>query len=425
LAWSCTDPIGPISSNATITSPSAPVPADFAYSVAADIATIAWSEAVASDGSSVTYDLYFGEDSIPSTPTASNLASASWTPPAALSGAKDFQWKVVAKLPGGQIKASPTWTFMTSGVISDFVARIPDANLRAALATAAGTPWSEGISTADLDAIDVFTADSSSIAIISGIDLCHSLRELHLRFNTITDVSPIKRLVLLERLTLQGNTISDVTALSGLHKLQLLRLHNNPIPYNNLSSIITPENFPDLFALGIRGQMNGVTYITAEQLKTILNRFTDLTNLTIRSFPDITGSVLSTIMTKFSATLDWITISSSNITNAMFMSSIAPLPLLTGMDVSYNALSSVAFSQDGDYLPAWYGTLNYINLEGNTDIDDIDFLWKMYLAGSFQENSAEINIKYMGLDISTGSAALANIEDLIAAGVTVYYEEQE
>jgi hypothetical protein len=31
----------------------------------------------------------------------------------------------------------------------------------------------------------------------------------------------------------------------------------------------------------------------------------------------------------------------------------------------------------------------------------------------------------MGLDISTGSAALANIEDLIAAGVTVYYEEQE
>lgn len=251
------------------------------------------------------------------------------------------------------------------------------------------------------------------------------MRDLSLRVNTISDASPLRRLTALENLALQGNAIADISPLSGLHELIVLRVHNNPVPYTNASATITALNFPHLEHLGIRGRMNSVTYITSAQLVSILSRFTDLYGLLLRSFQDMTADELAYITTRFESTLVSLTLSSCNITDEAFSASVAPLPHLDGLDVSWNALSSAAFTSSAGYTPEWYGALNYISLDGNQGITDISFLQDIYDAGSFHDpEDQEVCMEYLGLDVTGSSAAKAVIAYLEAGGVTVYYENQ-
>jgi len=360
---------------------------------------------------------------LPAVPAATGLSLAAWTIPATLSGAKDYRWKVVARTSNGSSTSSPTWSFMTAGVISDYETRIPDAALRSALASATMKSWGD-ISTDDLDAIEELYVSESSIVDITGIELCHSLRILNASYNSITEISALRRLFMLERLFLQSNKISDISPLAGLSRLQFLRLHTNPIPFEGVSEVVTRDNYPDLIALSLRGLMSGTTYITSSQLVSVLSDFEGLQNLVLRSFPDITESQLSDITTRFAGTLDWLTIGSSRLTDAMFVSCIAGLPALSGLDVGWNNLTEAAFAGTPSYAPEWEASLNFLCIDGNTGISNIGFLKDMYDAGSFQAEGAEVYMEYMELNHDEGTANDAVLDYLVGEGLAIYYENQ-
>jgi uncharacterized protein (TIGR02145 family) len=77
------------------------------------------------DGDPLTYDLYLGTSSTPSTLIIGNLTDISYTLSATLQGSTDYYWKVVAKDNNGNSTSSPVWKFTTTasqiitGVFSD------------------------------------------------------------------------------------------------------------------------------------------------------------------------------------------------------------------------------------------------------------------------------------------------------------------
>ena len=67
--------------------------------------TLSWS------GTGSSYDLYLGEGSLPSTPTASGLTTTSYKPSTPLTAGATYAWKVVSKFPDNSQVDGPTLTF--------------------------------------------------------------------------------------------------------------------------------------------------------------------------------------------------------------------------------------------------------------------------------------------------------------------------
>jgi hypothetical protein len=91
--------------------PADPSPADDAVDQELDV-DLSWSECTDPDSDPVTYDLYFGKDVLPGTPTATGLTSPSYEP-GTLDGHSTYHWKVVAKDDQGGEAAGPEWSFTT------------------------------------------------------------------------------------------------------------------------------------------------------------------------------------------------------------------------------------------------------------------------------------------------------------------------
>jgi len=96
------------------TIPINPSPGNDTYGWALDT-TLSWSKSQTPLGDDMLYDLYFGEDSVPTTVTAEGMENPEYTPTALLEQATTYKWQVYARdsyQPTGT--SGDVWTFTTT-----------------------------------------------------------------------------------------------------------------------------------------------------------------------------------------------------------------------------------------------------------------------------------------------------------------------
>ena len=154
------------------------------------------------------------------------------------------------------------------------VVRIPDPNLRAAVAEELGKSANAPITIAEMEQLTSLDVRlNGNIKDLTGLQFAKNLRSLILgehwgKGNQVSDLSPIANLISLRRLDLNSNPISDLTLISGLTNLTKLKLILMPV--RDLSPI---RNLTNLTYLAING-----SYVTD------LSPMTGLTNLKEFSF---------------------------------------------------------------------------------------------------------------------------------------------
>ena len=124
------------------------------------------------------------------------------------------------------------------------VVRIPDPNLRAAIAETLGKNPNAPITVEEMEGLGRLTAENRSIHDLTGLHFATNLNRLYLKNNRISDLSPIAGLINLRRLKLDYNLISDISPLRGLQNLIELDIIGNRV--SNLSPLAGLINLKDL-----------------------------------------------------------------------------------------------------------------------------------------------------------------------------------
>ena len=112
------------------------------------------------------------------------------------------------------------------------VVRIPDPNLRAAIAEALGKSPNAPITVEEMEGLGRLEARNKGIQDLTGIQFATNLSRLNIRDNQFSDISPLAGLVELRRLELDNNNpvpVSDLSPLRGLVNLEYLNF-----TYNNV-----------------------------------------------------------------------------------------------------------------------------------------------------------------------------------------------
>ena len=129
------------------------------------------------------------------------------------------------------------------------VVRIPDPNLRAAIAETLGKSPNTPITVEEMGRLKRLEAWNRGIRDLTGLQFATNLDELILgRWgegnNQVSDLSPIAGLINLRVLICDNNPISDLSPIAGLVNLRRLRLYNNPV--SNLSPVRGLKNLSSL-----------------------------------------------------------------------------------------------------------------------------------------------------------------------------------
>ena len=104
----------------------------------------------------------------------------------------------------------------------DAVVRIPDSNLRAAIAEALGKSPNAPITVEEMEGLGELNVKSRGIQDLMGLQFATNLSELNIGDNEVSDLSPIAGLINLRDLRFGTNPISDISPLSGLINLEEL-----------------------------------------------------------------------------------------------------------------------------------------------------------------------------------------------------------
>ena len=117
------------------------------------------------------------------------------------------------------------------------VVRIPDTNLRAAIAEVLGKNPNAPITVEETEGLGRLVARNRDIQDLTGLQFATNLNELILEDNQISDLSPIAGLIELSRIDLNGNSISDLSPVKGLKNLTFLRLWGDRQLLSDLSPV--------------------------------------------------------------------------------------------------------------------------------------------------------------------------------------------
>ena len=112
------------------------------------------------------------------------------------------------------------------------VVRIPDLNLRAAIAEALGKSPNAPITVEEMEGLDDLGrryVGSKGIRDLTGLQFVTNLEWLDLQDNQISDISPLVGLINLRTLILNNNLVSDISPLKGLKNLDYLKLRGNQV----------------------------------------------------------------------------------------------------------------------------------------------------------------------------------------------------
>ena len=227
------------------------------------------------------------------------------------------------------------------------VVRIPDSNLRSAIAEALGKSPNAPITVEEMERLRELRVAGRGIRDLTGLQFATNLNDLRLANwgtgNQVSDLSPIAGLIDLRRLHLNDNPISDLSPLKGLTNLTHLEFDYGGI--DDLSPIAGLINLERLYFH--RGGPLDLSFLAGLiNLKTIfswghaLSGLSALAELTKLEKIDICGGELSDLTSLAGLTgLKTLNLRSNDI------SDISPLAGLTGLqrlDLSDNNLSDIS-----------------------------------------------------------------------------------
>ncbi len=245
------------------------------------------------------------------------------------------------------------------GVPSQLIAtaqtvNIPDANLRAKIEAALGKASGAPITTADMATLTRLDAQNANIRALTGLEHATNLTELdlgaeyvegegYINSNSVSDLSPLTRLMNLTWLRLRHNSISNISPLAGLTNLTWLNLGGNTI--SNISPLSGLTNLTTLWLyenpLSDISALAGLTNLTELYLYennildiSALSGLTNLTelNLNINNISDI--SPLSGL-----TNLTWLALFNNSISD---ISAVSGLTNLTFLDLVSNSISDIS-----------------------------------------------------------------------------------
>ena len=110
--------------------------------------------------------------------------------------------------------------------------RIPDTNLRAAIAEALGKSPNTPITVEDMEGLHHLGSNHAAnrgIRDLTGIQFAKNLQSLRLSTNQVSDISPVKNLKNLTNLKLANNQVSDISSITELINLESLEIEHNEI----------------------------------------------------------------------------------------------------------------------------------------------------------------------------------------------------
>ncbi len=121
--------------------------------------------------------------------------------------------------------------------------------------------------------------DSEKIHDLTGLEYATNLQTLNLRFNLLSNISPLAGLTRLEDLNLSENGISDLSPLAGLTRLTCLNVHENDI--SDISALSGLVNMTTLIlhlnTITDLSPLSGLTNL--RELDASANQLSDLTPL--------------------------------------------------------------------------------------------------------------------------------------------------
>ena len=250
---------------------------------------------------------------------------------------------------------------------------IPDPKLRSALEIALSKAPGADITQADMASLGALDAFAFGIRDLTGLEFATNLTELHLGFNAISDISPLKNLINLIHLDLHRNRrIRDVSPLKNLTNLTWLSLRGNRI------SDMSPLR-----------DLTKLTYLhVAYNRISDVSAFKNLTNLT---FLDIEAHIISDLSPLENLTnLTYLDFDSNRVSD---VSPLAGLTKLTELDASDNQIADVSALKN-------LINLTYVDLDDNR-ILDISALQNM------------TNLGWLDLDDNQNISDISPLQNLI------------
>ena len=121
----------------------------------------------------------------------------------------------------------------------DAVVRIPDSNLRAAIAEVLGKSPNAPLTVEEMERLKDLNVQNRDIQDLTGLQFASNLRSLNLDDNQISNLSPLAGLIKLHDLGVNGNPVSDLLPLTGLSNLTYLNIgHINSTDLSPLAGLI-------------------------------------------------------------------------------------------------------------------------------------------------------------------------------------------
>ena len=136
----------------------------------------------------------------------------------------------------------------TTPTIPGTVVRIPDPNLRAAIAEELGKSSNAPITVEDMEGLESLEARNRDIGDLTGLQFATNLNELFFSNNQVSDLSPIAGLINLGNLNFWNNPVSNLSPLTGLENLYNLNFGLTSV--SDLSPLIGLINLEGLHFYG-------------------------------------------------------------------------------------------------------------------------------------------------------------------------------
>ncbi len=225
------------------------------------------------------------------------------------------------------------------------VVRIPDPNLRAAIAETLGKNPNALITVREMERLEELDAKDKDIQDLTGMQFAKNLEFLALDRNQISDLSPIATLINLRVLLIQENLLSDLSPVRGLTNLTNIEIDDMPI--SDLSPLAGLINLKKIHAAGLPlsdlSPIVGlpkleILYIPSAEISdlTLLASFTGLTILNLGSnrIPISDISLLAGL-----TNLRWLVLDNNAISD---ISPLAGLTNLEQLDLQVNKISDIS-----------------------------------------------------------------------------------
>ena len=254
---------------------------------------------------------------------------------------------------------------------------IPDANLRAAIATALGKSSDARITYVEMASLTSLQAHVKRISNLTGLEAGINLTRLVIWGNRISDISALSGLTKLEELWLGQNNITDISPLANLTNLRKLSVGDANI--SNLSVLSRLTNLTELRLLAANvsdlSSLSGLTNLKSlilshnkiEDLSPLAG-LSELTELWLyeNNIEDI--STLSGLVN-----LERLSIALNNVSDISALSGLTNLTVLWLNDNNISILSSLSGLINVTWLNLGFNNIADVSaLSGLTDLIELD-----------------------------------------------------